>query len=509
MALTTFFVILLESIIQYPQMVSEELDEATVERMVQRHIYLSHLMAQILQELEQRRLEQSRLEQTTQEKSGEAWGSLLSAALQYQPLWAIAGLLVLLVGLWWCFRRWSHQADNHNDDRSSGYRTEEEEEEEEEDDDENDVGRFIEEHIQLPVQDITRDCRRALSLVHTFILLFGELNAHSFYPVLQKEIGVGSTFEGWSLSTEDTVFRILVPMMPPRGHTFQLEIRTAKSTEARTCRIRVELLCTCLRPGQMLCFLHHPAEELRRNQEPSLLYTLCTDSYLDVQKTARWFQQMLTAAWVILPLSAKCHLKLLPSNRSCRFQVTRDDEPMLSIEMIFGVQRGTSDIFVSSENTAACFTPSTMWSETYAVAEVKLFKHIATKAPHDSFHLRCLQVFAYIHVGSGFSIYTFKTAVMHLLTTIPLSGWRRKHFLQRLRGIMSYLRCCLEEKRLNHFFFANENVPEEILLPSSFQNLVPPNLFYRLAKDPDTLPEVLRDFSELQDRLRRFLIFGN
>ncbi|KAM6273858.1 inositol 1,4,5-trisphosphate receptor-interacting protein-like 1 [Porphyrio hochstetteri] len=503
MAITSFFAMLLQSIIQYPQMVGEELDEATHERMKQWHIYLSQKMTQLLPELEQRSLEPS-----TQE-SGVAWGSLLFAALQYQPFWAIFGLSVLLVGLRCLFLWWSHQADYDSDDSSSGYRDEEEEEEEEEDNDENDVGRFIEEHIQFPVYDLTAECKRALDLVGSCIGILRAFRIDTFYPVLQTEIGVGSAFEGWSPLKEDTVYRILIPMKPPIGHAFHLELSTANGMEARTWRIRVELLCTCLKSRDMLCFLHDPVEDVRKNQEPSLLYTLCTDSFLDAQKTARWFRQLVKDALVFLPLSTKYNIKLLPSSRSIRFQVIRDNEPKLTIEMIFGVQQGNSDIFLSSESTEAGSTPSTVWSESCAVAEVKFFKHIAMKAPRDSFHLKCLQLCAYILNGSSFSVYTFKTAVMHLLTTIPLSNWRSKHFVQRLRDITSYLRCCLEEKRLNHFFFGNENVPEEILLPSSFQNAIPPNLFHHLAKDPASIPEALRDFYALQDRLRRYVIFGH
>lgn len=53
----------------------------------------------------------------------------------------------------------------------------------------------------------------------------------------------------------------------------------------------------------MLCFLHNP-EKLRRKQMASLLHTLCTSSYLDVQKTATWFQELVTEAWAAMPQSS-------------------------------------------------------------------------------------------------------------------------------------------------------------------------------------------------------------
>ena len=74
------------------------------------------------------------------------------------------------------------------------------------------------------------------------------------------------------------------------------------------------------------------------------------------------------------------------------------------------------------------FTSSTTRPENCAVAELNFFRHTARQAPHDSLHLKCLQLCARILVGTGFSTYTLKTAVMHLLTTIPLSGWRRRDY---------------------------------------------------------------------------------
>ncbi|NWQ94022.1 IPIL1 protein, partial [Burhinus bistriatus] len=158
-------------------------------------------------------------------------------------------------------------------------------------------------------------------------------------------------------------------------------------------------------------------------------------------------------------------------------------------------------------NTEAIFTPSLMWPESYAVAEVKFFRHLARQAPCDTFHLKCLQVCTRILVGTGFSHYTLKAVVMHLLNTIPLSRWRMSKFLMRLQDIMEYLRSCLQEKCLDHFFFGNKNVPEEIILPPAFQTAQPLNLFQRLVQDPDAHTKALSEFNKLQDWLTRLLFY--
>ncbi|NWZ35855.1 IPIL1 protein, partial [Brachypodius atriceps] len=196
--------------------------------------------------------------------------------------------------------------------------------------------------------------------------IFRQGLSSSFYPVPQQAIRVASTFEGCSPNdAQDIVYHVLVPLRPPPGHAFHLELNTA-GTLQRNCCVRVELLCTCIRQQlgeDMLCFLHHPKEELRRRQDPSLLHTLCTGAYLDVEKTVHWFYRFVRVAWLLLPDSRHWRLMLQPSCRTCKFQLSKDNESF-TVELIFGVQQGDSDIFVSS-HPAEAGVPSTTWLETW------------------------------------------------------------------------------------------------------------------------------------------------
>ncbi|NWX34551.1 IPIL1 protein, partial [Notiomystis cincta] len=322
-------------------------------------------------------------------------------------------------------------------------------------------------------------------LMDNFAIYFRHVVSNSFYPVPQRAIGVGSAFEGWSPREQDVVYRVFIPMTPPRGHSFHLELDTAGQRRERNFRVRVQLECTCkwkLQGKNRLCFLHHSEEELRRNQDPSLLHTLCTGYYLDVQKTARWFYQLVRAIWPALRQSHRWHLVPLPSRRSCQFKVTSGRESF-RIEMLFGVRQGNSDIFVSSQPREA-YTESTTWPESYAVAEMKFFKFIAGLVPPDSLHLKCLQFFTRLQLGLGFSTYTMKTIVMHLLTFLPLSEWRRRHFMRRLSDIIESLRYCIEVRHLDHFILGNLNLPGEISVPPEVRMAEPYNLFHHLELDP-------------------------
>ncbi|KAM6444528.1 inositol 1,4,5-trisphosphate receptor-interacting protein-like 1 [Rhynochetos jubatus] len=486
---------MLQTILQNVQMVGEELDEATHKCMQQHAEQLGQEMTRLLHELEQ---------------SGFAWRALLFAPLQHWQFWTVAGVLLLLFGLCWWLRRRSYEPDRRRAEQSCSSNTQEEVEVHEVDS-EDALGRSFAKRIPWPVQNLAYRSRVMEELAGDLLRVFHMYFSGSFFPVLQPVIRVGSTFEGWSPREEDARYRLLLPLQPPRGHAFRLELGTAGEMPAKDSRVRVALECICRRPelvDDTLCFLHHPEEELRENQAPSLLHTLCTGSYLDAQKTARWFQDTVRSAWGVVPLSRLYKMNLLPSSRSCKMQLISTSGRSLFAEIIFGVQLGVSDIFLSSQPAEPGLIPSTRWPQSCVVAEAKFFRVVARQAPRDSFHLKCLQICARILEGTAFSTYTFKTAVMHLLTTTPLSDWRRRHFMLRLEDIMRYLDDCLKEKRLNHFFFGNEHVPEEIILPPAFPTAEPPNLFQHLAQDPAAHARAMTEFDELQNRLTSLLFYG-
>ncbi|KAM6140414.1 LOW QUALITY PROTEIN: inositol 1,4,5-trisphosphate receptor-interacting protein-like 1 [Pterocles gutturalis] len=362
----------------------------------------------------------------------------------------------------------------------------------------------------LSFQDRSNDCEVVEKLIGSLILIFRQLLFDSFFPMPQRPIKVGSAFEGWSPREEDIVYRMLVPLTAPRGHAFRLERTLPKRGQRGNFRVRVEPVCICMRErlgGRLLCFLHHSEEELR-NQNTSLLRSFCTGSFLDVQKTACWFQKLVKTSWLVMLQSAFCPLTLLPSSRSCKFKVTTRNGKSFTMELVFGVQQGDSDVFVSSESTEGLFTPSTTWPESYAVAEAK-FGYKARLLPHNSCHLKCLQLCARILPGTCFSTSTLKTVVMHLLNSTHPSNWRGMNVLLRMQEIMRYLHHCLEEKRLDPFFIGNENMTELASVPLPTREAEPLNLFQHLAQDPAAHAKALREFMDLRDRLIRLLFYGH
>ncbi|XP_072193476.1 inositol 1,4,5-trisphosphate receptor-interacting protein-like 1 [Excalfactoria chinensis] len=393
---------------------------------------------------------------------------------------------------------------------------EEEDEEEEEEEEEEDY------HLSKFTEFITRcaleyaqgratRCHLVEKLMNDLLNTFRFFWSDTFFPVLQTAIGVGSAFEGWSHQELDTVYRLIVPIEAPQGHSFLLELGDEGDVLARNSRIRVELQCMCPIQQQLedvLCFLHHQEDELSQNQEPSLLQTLCTDSYLDVQKTVTWFTVQVDAVWKATRRAQAYDLKVLPSSRSCNLQLTETSSgEKILVELLFGVQQGNSDIFLTSQNTEGGFTPSTAWPQSCAVAEKKFFQHTARNALHDSTHLSCLTFLACASVQMGFSTYVIKTIVLHLLALIPLKKWSRTNFVSQLLDLLRYLEYCVKEKCLTHFLVGNGNLHNTVVLPEAFQSATPLNLFQHLKEDPAAYFRAQRDFRKLKDRFLRLLIF--
>ncbi|RMC05444.1 hypothetical protein DUI87_18637 [Hirundo rustica rustica] len=486
--------LLLQSVFQYPQPVGDGLDEATRLRM--------ELRAK-LQEQERIRLERE-MEQLVLVQGVTFWGDLHWSAMQPWQLWTFSGLLVLLLTIRFLWGKRSHKAE------ISGEKEKEEEEEEEEETREYDLRWLLEERIQWPVQDLRTGCNRTMALMNNFTSVLRRALSMTFYPVLQQAIGFGSAFEGWAAAKEEVVYRVLVPLTPPVGHTFHLERDPDQQWTGRNFRIHVKLDCHCPREHQganPLCFLHHPDIVREVTGQPNLLDLLCTGSYLDVKKTVEWFCTLVTASWRRLPQSRSWHLVQLPSKRSCNLKLTNSQESF-QVRVLFGVQRYSSDIFISSRSRGA-HTPSTMWPETYTVAETKFFKHVAGQAPQDSSHLKCLQLLTGVLVRNDLSIHAIKTVVMHLLNTVPVTQWHRNYFLLQLSDVLEQLRLSLEERYLEHFIVGNQRLPEEIRLPADVQSARPLNVFHSFTQDPAAHSQAMEAYLDLRQRLARVLAYGH
>ncbi|XP_009981555.1 PREDICTED: inositol 1,4,5-trisphosphate receptor-interacting protein-like 1 [Tauraco erythrolophus] len=348
-------VLLSRFLIWHPWMAGDGLDKAMQEHMQQHEEYLNQQMTWLLEEMVQ----------SAQEPSGAARGALLFTVAQQWQFWALVGGLVLLLRFcWWfwkmtyqklgefllghfmlCWLYWSLLKRNHNPGGSSkhGRRLEEEEAE-----DSLPMDGFWEEQLwPLPSREST--CMMVEELVNDLLSECQIRSGNAFVPQLQPAVGVGG-FQ--SAHGKDFVYILLVPMKPPPGHSFHLELGTGGEMLVRNSRLRVELECVCTRErqlGDMLCFLHSPREKLMSSQGASLLQNFCTGSYLDVQKTALWLQYLMTAASIAVCEENAYKLTVLPSPRFCRLRLSSSNMTSLTIELILVVPEGNLHTFVTME----------------------------------------------------------------------------------------------------------------------------------------------------------------
>nr|XP_009935894.1 PREDICTED: uncharacterized protein LOC104332194 [Opisthocomus hoazin] len=226
--------------------IGAELDEATRMRMQQREYYLSWKMIQMLQDLQGQRIQL----QTIQEQSAFAWGALLCTALQQWQFWVIAAVLVLLCELCWWLSRRSHQPASSS--KHSGSRRLEKEEEE----GSLHMDSFLDEYMSWRVPKRKVACRVVETLAKELIRVCQKLSKNDFMPRLQAPVGLGSFQVMDPQGDKHYVYRLLVPLEPPPGHSFHLELSTEGEMPVRNSRLRVQLECTCSedqQPGYMLC----------------------------------------------------------------------------------------------------------------------------------------------------------------------------------------------------------------------------------------------------------------
>ncbi|XP_009957542.1 PREDICTED: uncharacterized protein LOC104352819, partial [Leptosomus discolor] len=193
-------------------------------------------------------------------------------------------------------------------------------------------------------QGIIDMCKVLKELVDDLLGVCRVLCKKTSMPQMHRAVGINGSYEGWLVEKDSIVYRLLVFLQPPPGHSFSLELDTMGQLPARTSSIYVGLQCMCLKEqllSNTLCFLHHRDDKLRRDRSSYVLCTLCTGFYLDVEKIAFWAQRLAEAS----------------------------------------------------------FTSSTPWPEICAAVEMQLFRLMAWHTQQDNFHLRVLQLCARILSG--------------------------------------------------------------------------------------------------------------
>ncbi|XP_067396450.1 LOW QUALITY PROTEIN: inositol 1,4,5-trisphosphate receptor-interacting protein-like 1 [Emydura macquarii macquarii] len=517
MAVGSILFLAVLAIVHHPRLVSDEQDPATEEKLQEQEKLMALEMKRLRLEFEQSNQEERQGPSESQEEEG----AVLRAAPEQGPEDAgwdgwHCGVLVLFLLFELCRQSMEHESSY---DSSS----------DEEDAAEAAPGGFCARHPAFPdrealehfyeqrlrglAKDLASTCEFVEGLVNELLEACRVLTHQTYLPQLENCIGVASAFEGWCPRGDPPTYSVLVPLLPPKGHSFHLEMGTGEGTPGKHGHILVELECVCKRErllGDVQCLLHHAEEDLSDStQGPFRLHVLCSSSHLDVEKTTHWFQSLVGKAWTLVSHNYSFQLLAQPAASSCKFKLLYESGRALCIEIILGVQRGDSLVFLASQGAETGRPSSTVWLETFAVQELLFFRLVSSYAPQDSCHLKCLQILVHLTECRPpareyriLTSYHFKTCLMHLLVLLPLSEWRSERIAQRLQDILSYLRRGLEEKRLYHFLIGNNALPIQIPVPKAFRNARPLNLFRRLALEPAAHAQATGEFLEVVEQVK-------
>ncbi|CAN0058771.1 unnamed protein product [Bubo scandiacus] len=313
----------------------DQIDVATAKSMQQREEYLRQEMARLLQETEESRAAQE---------------ATLLSVLQPWLCWTLAGVLLLMAQACWLVKKTKLFSKSYSEQDSCRSKEEEDKQEHEDLTEAHSIDASLAVFSPSSRHRLLEMCKVLKELVGDLLGVCRVLCKSTFMPLMHPATGMDSTGETWSIEEDSISYGLFVILQPPPGHSFSLEQDSSGQLPARPLRIHVALECMCWREqllGHMLCFLHHHDDKLRRDQSSHLLRTLCTCSYLDMEKVTCWVSVLVRSAWLLLPQSRHCRLTVLPSSRSCRFQLASTSEMDITIEMRFAVQPGSSDTYLS------------------------------------------------------------------------------------------------------------------------------------------------------------------
>ncbi|XP_054853219.1 inositol 1,4,5-trisphosphate receptor-interacting protein-like 1 [Eublepharis macularius] len=516
MALGPLIFLAVLALVYHPLMVSDRTDMATLNRLQDHEKWMKQEMELLQTEFDQRDW---------------TWGppeTLKDWITAHQSTddetcdrWHYVRLTVLFLFLCYIYNLGKEPSDNSSIDISSTTTSQDDDDDDDDTDTESEMfgngqqvlQAFYDRHIDVDTSDLNNMC----SFIESFVndLLEACRNAFPYQntlPLLENCIGVDSAFEGWH-SQASKPFSVLVPVLPPKGHSFHLETMDSEGTPSKHGHILVEMECVCKRErllGDVMCFLHHPEQKLSEDKQGAfLLHVLCTSSHLDVDKTIHWFQSLVGEAWKNIRYKYNLDLLPQPSNTSCKLKLAFKSGRTITVDIILGVQQGDSLVFLATQGAEMDHLAGTVWQKTFAIQELLFFKWVSQRVPEESCHLKCLQLLIYLKESNQsdrknpvLTNYHYKNCLMHLLLFQPLSDWRSEDTVQWLYEMLLFMYTALKEKCLHHFLIGNISLPVQIPMPKALRSAPPLNLFKHLAQDPNLHAEAVREFEEIIQQVR-------
>lgn len=374
---------------------------------------------------------------------------------------------------------------------------------------------FYKYRVQNAIRDLPCTCEFVESFVDDLLKACRVLSRRDTRLQLEDCLGIGAAFEKWGTLQETQKFDVLVPIIPPQGTMFVLEMRDPALGRRCGC-VLVESECMCKREkllGDVLCLVHHYNDYpgLMGKCSNSIKATLCTNSHLDVCKTVQWFRNMVGNAWALVAHKYDFKLTLLSSPNSCNLRLDYRSGRFLLIHLLLGVQREDTLVYLVSQSQDHEQLTSVDWPESFAACEHLFLKLVGRFAPENTCHLKCLQIILSLREAQNLpqranrpilTSYHFKTALMHLLLRLPLTDWQQDMLSQRLQDLLWFLGRGLQQRSLHHFLIGNNFLPLTIPIPKTFRNAEPVNLFQHLVLNPLAHSQAVEEFHNLLTQVK-------
>ncbi|XP_004483646.1 inositol 1,4,5-trisphosphate receptor-interacting protein-like 1 [Dasypus novemcinctus] len=371
---------------------------------------------------------------------------------------------------------------------------------------------FYEQHVRDGVRDLPCTCEFVESFVDDLIEACRVLSRREVHPQLEDCLGVGAAFEKWGTLPDTQEFEILVPLAPPQGSVFVLEMRGPE--RGRRCgSVLLESECACRREkllGDVLCLVHRDGARAAAACGRPGQAALCTGSRLDVGKTVQWFRDMVGHAWALVAHKYDFRLSFPPSSTCCQLRLDYRSGRFLLVSLVLGVQREDTLVYLVSQAPDQAPLHSVDWPESFAACEHLFLKLVGRFAPENTCHLKCLQILLSLrHLRAGapgprpvLTSYHFKTALLHLLLRLPLADWQHGMLAQRLRDVLWFLGRGLQQRSLPHFLIGNSFLPLTIPIPRTLRNAEPVNLFQHLVLNPVAHSQAVEEFQQLLTQVK-------
>ncbi|XP_061084119.1 inositol 1,4,5-trisphosphate receptor-interacting protein [Conger conger] len=374
---------------------------------------------------------------------------------------------------------------------------------------------FYERCIRVSAQEARRTCEFVEGFADDLLEALRSVSDKDTDMEVEDCLGVGSTFESWSVSKPLTC-DLIVPFVPPEPYDFKFRLWCSPSGDIPldmqgSGRIKVakrgaDCLCGTTDLGEdMLCLLHGKNDKPKPDDSCDDLLCFKNTSYLAKDQVMKWFQISFTKAWG--RISHKYEFELTfrnldaPGALKVRFRSGR--VVVLNITPVVQFE-DTNAYFVSHFPSENGSSSDTYWSLSFAVYEKNLLKYLGKNLPENSCHIRCLQILSFLHKKqegltgkSALTNYHLKTALLHLLLGMKPSAWCFENLELRLRDIMGFLEKSLQEKWLCHVLVGNDHVPGEILVPEIFRTAEPINLFRPLVLQRQLYTKTVEHFQEM------------